>query len=517
VDNADIVLSNTSIAVDRSGNVHIGYVSYIDYGASALMYVSNSSGAWVSSAVDSGRTTRQHASVAIDSADKVHISYVSGQHLMYMTNASGSWVTEIADSNGGWKPRITVDSSGKAHVVFTSSNDPHGSVLNYATNASGSWASEIVDNSAISPSIAVDSADKVHISYTTAIDYGWLFLDFYLKYATNASGSWLSEIVDSEAGADTSIAVDSADKVHIAYSEFVPYSYGDFYYNLKYATNASGSWVTETVDKYGIQDISISADSGGNAHIVYYYYSFNSYEPAPYSDVRYATNASGSWVTQILDDSGDMNPPAKPSITVDSSDNVHVAYSYDFQDGYAYADRDLKYATNAPGLWEFETVVRDGLPTSMAMDSLDYVYIVYYDRLRYDLRYATNKPLPRISVTDSVEPADDLLIPFGEIRGGRQSRQTATVTNTGKADLAISAAYLTGRDPEQFYIRKDDCSDTAIAPSGTCTIEVVFNPAEAGVFSAGLGIDSNDPDTPVIYVKLTGSAVVKREKGRKRY
>jgi len=175
----------------------------------------------------------------------------------------------------------------------------------------------------------------------------------------------------------------------------------------------------------------------------------------------------------------------------------------------------LKYATNASGSWEVETVVNQGRPNSIAMDSSDNVYIIYYDIEHYDLRYATNKPLPEISATDSVDPAGDLLIPFGEVRGGRPSRQTATVTNTGDADLVISEVYLTGADPEQFDIRKDTCSNMPVAPSGSCTIDVVFTPQEAGVYSARLGIDSNDLDTPELYVKLTGTGIAMRMKSRK--
>ena len=85
-------------------------------------------------------------------------------------------------------------------------------------------------------SLATDASGKVHISY---YDYD----NSNLKYATNASGAWVTTTVDSDGvvGLYTSIAIDSGVKVHISY-----YDYDN--YDLKYARNASGAWVTATVD-----------------------------------------------------------------------------------------------------------------------------------------------------------------------------------------------------------------------------------------------------------------------------
>ena len=83
-----------------------------------------------------------------------------------------------------------------------------------------------------------------------------------LLYTTNASGSWVTEIVEAdssgeEGGRYTSIALDSSQKIHIAYKAK---------YDLKYATNASGSWVTETIEWAGDHP-SIAVDSSNVVHI----------------------------------------------------------------------------------------------------------------------------------------------------------------------------------------------------------------------------------------------------------
>ncbi len=98
---------------------------------------------------------------------------------------------------------------------------------------------------------------------------------------------------------------------------------------------------------------------------------------------------------------------------------------------------------------------------------------------------------------------------FGTVYVGEvSSAQTFTVSNTGTADLEISEVYLTGTNPSEFSIQNDNCSGLSIIPSESCTVEVVFSPAETGVLSALVGIDIIDPDTSqpyTLYAALTGT------------
>ena len=59
----------------------------------------------------------------------------------------------------------------------------------------------------------------------------------------------MTTTVDSSGyvGEDTSIALDSENKAHISYEDIEDITNAD----LKYATNASGSWVITTVDSSG--------------------------------------------------------------------------------------------------------------------------------------------------------------------------------------------------------------------------------------------------------------------------
>ena len=121
---------------------------------------------------------------------------------------------------------IALDNSGKAHISYYTNGN-----LKYATNATGYWVTTTVDSNEDvgSDDIALDTLGKVHISYYDDTNGN-------LQYATNASGAWVTTMVDSsmsEVEYNTSIALDTSDKVYIAY-------YGD--YDLKYATNALWHW-----------------------------------------------------------------------------------------------------------------------------------------------------------------------------------------------------------------------------------------------------------------------------------
>jgi PKD repeat protein len=215
-------------------------------------------------------------------------------------------------------------------------------------------------------SIAIDSNDKVHMSYFDGTNGN-------LKYATNSGGSWASYTLDSAGivGKSTSIAVDSADKVHISYLDWTNTA-------LKYATNAGGAWAYYTVDNGGDVGLytSIALDSNDRVHI--------SYQDWTSYSLKYATNTGGSWTNQTIDSSGDVG--YYTSIAIDSADNVHISYG----DG---GFDDLKYATNTGGAWTCYTVDSTGFvgyESSIAVDSNDFVHISYSDDGNANLKYATN-------------------------------------------------------------------------------------------------------------------------------
>lgn len=170
---------------------------------------------------------------------------------------------------------------------------------------------------------ATDSNGALHVVY---VQYDH---DVYLKYATNKSGAWVTDTVDnteftsSSASMSPSIAVDSSGRIHISYCNAKGY--------LKYATAKTVliPWAISTVDnsKNVGQYSSIALDSAGNIHISY----SSEYGSESDAAVKYATNVSGSWATSTVDSAVEDDSIFSPSIVIDSSDNIFITYQkYDY-------------------------------------------------------------------------------------------------------------------------------------------------------------------------------------------
>ena len=120
---------------------------------------------------------------------------------------------------------------------------------------------------------------------------------------------------------------------------------------------------------------------------------------------------------------------------------------------------------------------------------------------------------PDISVTDDTLPADDLLIPFGNVTEGTTRDRTITVTNNGNLGLVIGA--IGGSNPlaAPFSIVTDNCSTRTVAPAANCTVLVRYAPPGTGAASDSLNIPSNDPDEASVIVSVTGTGITMGEGG----
>lgn len=94
---------------------------------------------------------------------------------------------------------------------------------------------------------------------------------------------------------------------------------------------------------------------------------------------------------------------------------------------------------------------------------------------------------------------------FGSITVGGNSNLTVTVSNSGNAALTVSGLGLTGS--ADFSLVTPPSTPFNVAAGGSASVSVRYAPATAAADAGTLSIASNDPDTPLVSVSLSGTGV----------
>jgi hypothetical protein len=122
---------------------------------------------------------------------------------------------------------------------------------------------------------------------------------------------------------------------------------------------------------------------------------------------------------------------------------------------------------------------------------------------------ASNSP-QSVGVSGSgVQPAVSLSassLAFGnQVVGVKSANQSVVVTNSGTGTLNVGAAMVGA----PFAIAVDGCSNTAVAPGGSCTLQVSLTPAATGSASGTLSIPDDATGSPHTVV-LSGTGIQPR-------
>jgi hypothetical protein len=228
-----------------------------------------------------------------------------------------TWTSGISSN-----PVIAVDSADTIHVVW-SDNTPGNSEIYYKNSADGgatwsatkrlSWTSWSSRN----PRITIDSADTIHIVWSDPTP-GYYVI--YYKRSTDGGATWgetrwLSWPVDS--GLAPAIAADSSDNIYVVWTDNLEI------YRTR-STDGGGAWsaakrITWTSgDSY---DPVIATDSTGAVHVVWY-----DYTPGD-SEIYYkrSTDGGGAWsaAKRITWTSGYSG---FPEMAIDGNGTIHVVW-----------------------------------------------------------------------------------------------------------------------------------------------------------------------------------------------
>jgi hypothetical protein len=146
------------------------------------------------------------------------------------------------------------------------------------------------------------------------------------------------------------------------------------------------------------------------------------------------------------------------------------------------------------------------MPVSVALDAEDLSGDRYFAKVVFVTNDPSNETIevlvkltvvagPNLAVTDTIR--------FGTVYVGYPDTVSVNFKNTGSVNLTLTS--VTVNNP-QFSIL--DVTNFTLTKDQSRLIRIRCNPAGAGLLDAGLAISSNDPDSPVLTVPISGVAAL---------
>ena len=256
-----------SVAIDRQGALHIGYV---DKDNAKLKYATNATGSWIIKTLGDAATDQSaHTAISVHSVtNAVHIMAVNGSNsnagVKHYTNETGTWLNStISDplEDEGYGVKADLDFDGNLHVVFrreaNSVGNPAYDHLILASRINGVWQNQTITECASNMlgeqfDMAIDSQGQIHVAYNGKLNQGRTLYHGVLT-SVNPSSSWVLTQL-STSGFWPALAVDSNDNVHLSHH------YASTDKNQLYQTYTSGTW-SSTIE---------TSATAGNIHGAYF-------------------------------------------------------------------------------------------------------------------------------------------------------------------------------------------------------------------------------------------------------
>ena len=217
-------------------------------------------------------------------------------------------------------------------------------------------------------SIAIDSSDRVHLIYCS---------QYHLYYAALSGTTWLTQPIElGDAVWAYDLTVDKMGKPHVAYialdSPMV--STG----SLRYAILSGTTWITQTIEDTAYifgGELSMAMQENGRPYILY------RYTAQDFQDLRYATLTNTGWTTQSIN-LGVM-PEYQVLLEVDPTGDLHITYMV-----YNHVNNEgtINYGVRHNGTWDTQ-IVEDrpnasldfGRPLGLKLDSTQKPHLLYFD------------------------------------------------------------------------------------------------------------------------------------------
>ncbi len=433
---------------------------------SLIMIISVSAVEWGYEEIyDQTEMNTHGAEIAVDEHGTPYILYSAGEsadpeYILRIAepDSGGWWITDI-DTVPIYKLSYSFDVTPENDLViaYTDTVIPGISDIYLATYHEGSFdCINLTENWVLklNPVVHAGSDGIARIVYQeynddgTNIRYGWF------DGETFSSESIRDSMVTHQYGFD--FCLDADNQPHVFYV-------GDDY-NLWYATrNGQADWSSASLGVRGYQP-SVAMDKDGYLHI--------GCEDPP--DLKYLTNASGSWTEETVAESEDEMDWVFPTIALDPQNTPHMVwytwiapYCANF-DHYRPAALEVWYSSRSSGIWS----EREPLPPDRSkaignnifrIDSQGYGHVCYSI---FDLYYAkTTAPL-----SPGVTEKSFQVVP-------------AEITVYGATILfSLSTASQVQLDLYDASGRRVDCLATGYYPEGQHAVSIPTADLPSGVY-----------------------------------
>ncbi|MBD3216356.1 MAG: hypothetical protein GF311_27330 [Candidatus Lokiarchaeota archaeon] len=309
--------------------------------------------------------------------------------------------TVISDDSTLWNndtsqlTSIVTDYLNNVHVVWQDDTDGiWGSdreimYCNYTNEYGWSNATVISDDATLwnngistNPSIAVDSSNNLHVVWkdTTIGTWGSDAEIFYCNY-TNEYGWSNATVISDDAtnwnngnSYDPEIAIDYLDNLHVVWRDrtvgwwgggaltdeeimYCNFTVGTGWSNASIISDDFSNWNTGNSYKP-----SIAVDSSNNLHVVWYDHTIGTWgSDAEIFYCNYTSATGWSNATVISDDATNWNTGSSysPSIVADTEDNLHVVW-HDETDGWWGDDTEIMYCNYVSSTgWSNASIISD--------------------------------------------------------------------------------------------------------------------------------------------------------------
>jgi hypothetical protein len=343
------------------------------------------------------------------------------QNLIVRERIAGSWTENVLNNGGGLFKMLTYFSFGgprqdyafepSAAIVYDSQSRPHvfqasgTEIIHFAKNSSGAWSeAERIGDPQANASIAVlevgiGVGDVLHFAALSAGS------PRNLTYGSNRGGSWNWTTISSVSDADPyywappfaprwlSMAIDSNNDAHIAYRSSMDITrdsagHPRAYSILKYASNRSGSWVTDQIVQTPADDSAEAANGAaiaiapdGKPRIVSWYDERADSGSAQESRLYWhEQDANGNWSSDVIMSApdgyaagdGPKGTGFSPQLRYDQSGRAHILFLDHAGEHFSnigqqeYAGN-LRHAWFDGSTWSVETIARQTNPLLQQM------------------------------------------------------------------------------------------------------------------------------------------------------